>query len=56
MADVLKELSSDARTYRIGRKRKSLVEIISELQRRADQPLKQASTLPAEVYTNEDFY
>jgi phenylpropionate dioxygenase-like ring-hydroxylating dioxygenase large terminal subunit len=33
-----------------------MVEILNELERCADLPLQQAGTLPAEVYTNEEFY
>src|SRR6202022_3538095 len=56
MVDVVRSVPSGASAYQFGRRRRSLVEILTELQRCADQPLKQAGTLPAEVYTNEDFY
>src|SRR4030088_2673718 len=54
--DVVRSVPSGASAYQFGRRWKPLVEILTELQRCADQPLKQAGTLPAEVYTNEDFY
>jgi phenylpropionate dioxygenase-like ring-hydroxylating dioxygenase large terminal subunit len=56
MADVVRSIPSGASAYQFGRRRKSLVEVLNELQRCADRPLQQAGTLPAEVYTDEDFY
>ena len=42
--------------YRLARSPKSLLQILPEIEQVADYPLAQASTLPAEAYTSEEFY